>query len=180
MASRVYLEMADTDGAHSSESSLRQEVAMEKSEEAAAEQDLMSHNTEATILPLVENEAFGHSTMSDDVEKAAATASEKPTGPPPGAFDPRQNPDGGLQAWLVVLGSFCCLFCSFGWINCMSFFFIHFAHSLQLTVRCRHRSLSGLLRNTSAKGLFVQHYSMDSLLRDLFHVLSRPCNRVDL
>lgn len=29
-------------------------------------------------------------------------------------------PDGGLQAWLVVLGSFCGLFVSFGWINCKS------------------------------------------------------------
>jgi len=27
-------------------------------------------------------------------------------------------PDGGFQAWLVVLGGFCAVFCSFGWINC--------------------------------------------------------------
>ena len=27
-------------------------------------------------------------------------------------------PDGGIRAWMVVLGGFCCLFCSFGWINC--------------------------------------------------------------
>ena len=45
---------------------------------------------------------------------------EKPQGPPPGAFDPRQNPDGGTKAWLCVLGGFCTLFCSFGWINCES------------------------------------------------------------
>lgn len=44
--------------------------------------------------------------------------SEKPQGPPPGTWDPRQNPDGGRQAWLCVLGGFCTLFCSFGWINC--------------------------------------------------------------
>lgn len=49
-----------------------------------------------------------------DIEQAV---SEKPQGPPPGAFDPRQNPDGGLKAWLTVLGGFCALFCSFGWIN---------------------------------------------------------------
>ncbi|KAK3370617.1 putative monocarboxylate transporter [Podospora didyma] len=31
-------------------------------------------------------------------------------------------PDGGLQAWLVVLGSWCVLFCSFGWINSIGTF----------------------------------------------------------
>ena len=38
--------------------------------------------------------------------------------PPANVFDPRENPDGGLKAWLCVLGGFCTLFCSFGWINC--------------------------------------------------------------
>lgn len=47
---------------------------------------------------------------------------EKPKGPPPGVFDPRQNPDGGRKAWLCVLGGFCTLFCSFGWINCVGVF----------------------------------------------------------
>lgn len=51
----------------------------------------------------------------DDVEEGQP---QKPQGPPPGAFDPRQNPDGGTKAWLCALGGFCTLFCSFGWINC--------------------------------------------------------------
>lgn len=55
-----------------------------------------------------------------DVEQGVP---EKPQGgPPPGAFDPRQNPDGGTKAWLCVLGGFCTLFCSFGWINCIGVF----------------------------------------------------------
>ena len=29
-------------------------------------------------------------------------------------------PDGGLQAWLMVLGAWCALFCTFGWINSTS------------------------------------------------------------
>jgi hypothetical protein len=29
-------------------------------------------------------------------------------------------PDGGLQAWLMVLGAWCALFCTFGWINSAS------------------------------------------------------------
>jgi len=28
-------------------------------------------------------------------------------------------PDGGMVAWLVVLGAWCTSFCSFGWINNM-------------------------------------------------------------
>ncbi|KAH9207661.1 major facilitator superfamily domain-containing protein [Leptodontidium sp. 2 PMI_412] len=42
---------------------------------------------------------------------------EKGTGPDPNAF-----PDGGFEAWLVVLGGFCAVFCSFGWINCIGVF----------------------------------------------------------
>jgi len=37
--------------------------------------------------------------------------------PAPPAMDPSQFPDGGTKAWLTVLGGFCCLFVSFGWIN---------------------------------------------------------------
>jgi hypothetical protein len=37
----------------------------------------------------------------------------KSTGPNPGDF-----PDGGFEAWLVVVGGFCAIFSSFGWINC--------------------------------------------------------------
>lgn len=28
-----------------------------------------------------------------------------------------QPPDGGVTAWMVVLGAWCTSFCSFGWIN---------------------------------------------------------------
>ena len=49
-----------------------------------------------------------------DVEKAQ----DQPKTPTPGMMDPSSFPDGGFQAWLVVFGGFCCLFVSFGWINC--------------------------------------------------------------
>jgi hypothetical protein len=29
-------------------------------------------------------------------------------------------PDGGLEAWTVVLGAWCCSFCCFGWMNSKS------------------------------------------------------------
>ncbi|KAK6369335.1 hypothetical protein LTS17_009677 [Exophiala oligosperma] len=36
--------------------------------------------------------------------------------------DPSSFPDGGTEAWLTVLGGFCCLFNSWGWINCVGVF----------------------------------------------------------
>ncbi|KAI9809617.1 MAG: hypothetical protein M1825_000049 [Sarcosagium campestre] len=67
--------------------------------------------TDANKLPEVDTEAKG------DVESGTAEKSKHPPG-----MDPASFPDGGLQAWLVVLGGFCCLFCSFGWINCIGAF----------------------------------------------------------
>ena len=53
-----------------------------------------------------------------DLEKGEG--SQKPANPSP--FDPSSFPDGGLEAWLAVSGAFCCLFCSFGWINAIGVF----------------------------------------------------------
>ncbi|KAJ2966365.1 hypothetical protein NQ176_g10185 [Zarea fungicola] len=40
-----------------------------------------------------------------------------PTGPSPKDF-----PDGGTEAWLVVFGGWCALFCTFGLVNCVGVF----------------------------------------------------------
>ncbi|KAI9670071.1 MAG: hypothetical protein M1829_004798 [Trizodia sp. TS-e1964] len=69
-----------------------------------------SNPTGAKTMPQVEQEA------GVDVE---AVKGEKPV---PGPMDPSSYPDGGREAWLVVLGGFCCLFCSFGFINCIGVF----------------------------------------------------------
>ena len=42
--------------------------------------------------------------------------------PPPNPMDPSSFPDGGPKAWLCVLGGFCCLIASFGWINAIGIF----------------------------------------------------------
>ncbi|KAF2819870.1 MFS general substrate transporter [Ophiobolus disseminans] len=52
---------------------------------------------------------------------------EKPAEPPEPAppvdhWHPSQFPDGGKQAYLCLLGAACCLFCSFGWLNCIGVF----------------------------------------------------------
>ena len=68
-------------------------------------------DTEANILPATANESQGV-----DVEKGLGktNADDKAR---LGMMDPSSFPDGGWEAWLAVSGAFCCLFCSFGWIN---------------------------------------------------------------
>lgn len=55
-----------------------------------------------------------------DIEKNES--SSDPSQKTPMAIDPSAFPDGGLQAWTVVVGAFFALFVSFGWINCKLFF----------------------------------------------------------
>ena len=71
-----------------------------------------TERTDAHIVPETVDEP-----QERDLEKAEANGNEKPKPSPMGMMDPSQFPDGGLEAWLVVSGAFCCLFCSFGWIN---------------------------------------------------------------
>lgn len=49
--------------------------------------------------------------VSDDKESAKQISSPSAT-----------FPDGGSKAWLVVLGAWCCMFTSFGWITCIGVF----------------------------------------------------------
>lgn len=60
--------------------------------------------------------------------------------PTPGAMEkgavspmhPSQFPDGGTQAWLTIVGSFCILIVSFGWVNCIGIFQDYYeAHQLR-------------------------------------------------
>lgn len=39
-------------------------------------------------------------------------------------------PDGGVQAWLTVIGSAACLFCSFGWVNAVGIFQDYYEETL--------------------------------------------------
>ena len=62
-------------------------------------------STEANIFPEGEAEAEA------DLEKNGVVPKSTPA---PGGVNPDDFPDGGLEAWMVVLGGWCCLFCSFG------------------------------------------------------------------
>ncbi|CAI4214667.1 unnamed protein product [Parascedosporium putredinis] len=54
---------------------------------------------------------------SDATSIRSGAEAPVPTGPPPMDF-----PDGGTEAWLVVLGGWCSLFCTFGLVNCIGVF----------------------------------------------------------
>lgn len=73
--------------------------------------------TDANIWPDPEN------VIEADMEKGGVVPSKptEPAGAPPG-LSPADFPDGGLEAWLVVLGGWCALFCTFGLINCVGTF----------------------------------------------------------
>ncbi|KAK7915045.1 major facilitator superfamily transporter [Apiospora marii] len=36
--------------------------------------------------------------------------------------DEDETPDGGAKAWLMILGAWCCSFCSYGWLNSVGIF----------------------------------------------------------
>ncbi|KAJ5259491.1 MFS transporter asaE [Penicillium angulare] len=58
-----------------------------------------------------------------DLHNANATVkTDKSDAPPAGPPALGPPPDGGFPAWMTVLGGFCGLFVSFGWINCIGVF----------------------------------------------------------
>jgi MFS family permease len=74
-------------------------------------------------------ESFSTETTAQNQPNGAAPPSAPPAGggPPPG-MSPADFPDGGLEAWLVVFGGWCALFCTFGLINCVGVFQQYYAN----------------------------------------------------
>ncbi|KAK5116888.1 hypothetical protein LTR62_006609 [Meristemomyces frigidus] len=77
--------------------------------------DTKNLNTDQAHKPDLTNETT--SLPTSDLEFGSP-----PKASPPAHFNPQDNPDGGVQAWLCALGGFCVLFCSFGWINAIGEF----------------------------------------------------------
>jgi hypothetical protein len=71
-------------------------------------------------------EASLDSDHASDTEMSSNIDFEKSIQPPPdeqlrkAESFPDPPPDGGFDAWLAVVGGFCIVFASFGWINCKS------------------------------------------------------------
>ena len=98
---------------------------VEEHNPADVERSRASHDLDSARLTTEANmhHDLAERASSSDMEKAET---EKPrAGGGHGDF-----PDGGLEAWLVVSGAFCCLFCSFGWINCA--FLLHSSQLISL------------------------------------------------
>ncbi|RMZ85800.1 hypothetical protein DV737_g383, partial [Chaetothyriales sp. CBS 132003] len=73
-------------------------------------------SAERDVEPLGQTGPACPPTATDEKAAVAVTPAASP------GFDPASFPDGGLRAWLVVLGAFCSLIVSFGWINCIGVF----------------------------------------------------------
>ena len=118
-------------------------------------------STEANIFPECEAEAEADLEKGGEVPKPAVV---------PGGINPADFPDGGLEAWLVVLGGWCCLLSSFGWINVFSsdtnLYKTDFFQAL-------HWRLSGILPAQSAKPIFVFDGLLDSEYGGFYDVLWR-------
>jgi len=119
-------------------------------------------STEANIFPEPEIEAEA------DLEKGGVIPKSTPA---PGGVNPADFPDGGLEAWLVVLGGWCCLFCSFGWINCIGRLLQVSVERPSLTTYCR--CLSRLLPNAFAQPVLIEYSCVDSFNGSFYDVLRR-------
>lgn len=71
------------------------------------------------LLPTNNDSAEFINTLQAHNEKAG---DEKAEGSDATAPDPAEFPDGGIHAWSVVFGGWCCLFVSQGWNNCIGVF----------------------------------------------------------
>jgi hypothetical protein len=77
-----------------------------------------------TAVPSIDEE--NERQRKSDIEQLPINEkeAEPPQHAPPtvNPWHPSQFPDGGRDAYLCLLGGFCCLFCSFGWLNCLGVF----------------------------------------------------------
>jgi hypothetical protein len=80
-----------------------------------------TNKTEANIHPVPTNTVAADLERGDGDEKKQSQQQPPAGGPPPG-MAPADFPDGGAEAWLVVFGGWCALFCTFGLVNCVGVF----------------------------------------------------------
>ncbi|KAJ2972851.1 hypothetical protein NQ176_g6925 [Zarea fungicola] len=75
-----------------------------------------AEKNQATAKHDINNKIIDEERQVDDRSDATAVDDQEDDGSGGAA------PDGGLQAWMVVLGAWCASFCSYGWINSVGIF----------------------------------------------------------
>jgi hypothetical protein len=63
-----------------------------------------------------------------DLEKGSTAKPDAASGGAPPGMSPADFPEGGREAWLVVFGGWCALFCTFGLVNCIGVFTEYYSH----------------------------------------------------
>ncbi|KAJ5949375.1 MFS transporter asaE [Penicillium verhagenii] len=105
-------------------------MAIENDQDRDHDHDVPStHSTLNTETSNLSNPAITEE-LHHDIEKGRSAGNQNPIESNPEKSDvpqvgppgPGPPPDGGLDAWMTVLGGFCGLFVSFGWINCIGVF----------------------------------------------------------
>jgi hypothetical protein len=81
-------------------------------------------STGSNILPEV-TEAYEADNLSDSTHEPELGPVDVEKDEKVNPFSPQAYPDGGREAWLCVFGAWCCLFVSFGWINCTAAFLLN-------------------------------------------------------
>ncbi|KAF4337535.1 monocarboxylate transporter 2 [Fusarium beomiforme] len=110
--------MARSTKSSSSETVSDRDLQPEKSTDPEKSSPQPTTKTDANIHPEPTNAVMADLERGDDDEKKQE---QPPAGPPPG-MAPADFPDGGFEAWLVLFGGWCALFCTFGLVNCVGVF----------------------------------------------------------
>ncbi|KAK0384740.1 hypothetical protein NLU13_7218 [Sarocladium strictum] len=70
-----------------------------------------------------------HKDIGSNEKQATDTVPDKDEASPASGWG-SEAPNGGLRAWLVVLGAWCTAFCSFGWLNSVGIFQEYYQNEL--------------------------------------------------
>jgi hypothetical protein len=135
---------------------------------------------------------MSQTSLDDDSEKQTEVHIGKPktSGPDIGAIEEQSPvvkedkvpekavdaPDGGLTAWLVVLGAFCCGFSGPGWLNSKCSPTLRVTPRLLLAdhgIPLRCREFPTILRSRTPQGLLEQYHCLDPFTTIVLPVL--PC-----
>ncbi|KAL4974383.1 hypothetical protein BDW66DRAFT_152934 [Aspergillus desertorum] len=88
-----------------------------------------------------------------------------PAGTSPNAPNPDEFPDGERKAWSVVLGAWCCLCCSYGWVNTIGSFQTYYQEdSFRRTLPVRYHGTGTMNASLAIYGKIYDSHGPEPLL----------------